>query len=56
MGTDIGDTSTNHNHTAIPTVTGAAAVAEGTHCIPHPATTLACATFWLKDAPITLET
>ena len=30
MSTNIGDNSTNHNHAAIPTMTGAAAVPEGT--------------------------
>ena len=44
MGTDMGGISTNHNHATIPTVTGAAAVPEGTHCTPHPATAVAHAT------------
>ena len=35
IDTDMGGISTNHNHTAIPTATGAAAVTEGTHCAPH---------------------
>ena len=39
---DMGDISTNHNHTTIPTVTAVAAVSEGTHHAPHPATTVAC--------------
>ena len=33
-------------------MTGAAAVPEGTHYAPHPATAVACATLWLMDAPI----
>ena len=34
VGTDMGDISTNHNHTTNPTVARAAAVPEGTHCPP----------------------
>ena len=31
MGTEMRDISTNQNHATIPTITGAAAVSEGTH-------------------------
>ena len=37
MGTHMGEISTDHNHTTIPTRTGAAAVPEDTHHAPHPA-------------------
>ena len=47
-----GDISTDHNHATISTVTGAAAVSEGIHHTPHPATVAAHATLWLMDAPI----
>ena len=53
MGTDMGDISSDQNHTAIPTVKRAAAFMEGTHCFPHPTTTVAHTTFWPMDAPIT---
>ena len=53
MDTDIGDISTNCNHTANPTMTGVAAVPEGTNSTPHPTTTVAHAALWLMDAPIT---
>ena len=56
MVTDMGDISIEHNHTAILTMTGAAAVLEGTHCTPHPAITAAHATLWLMDATITTHT
>ena len=49
MGTDMGDISANHNHIFIPTMTRAAAVTEGTHCTPHPATTVAHTIFWPMD-------
>ena len=49
----MGDISANHNPAAIPTVTRAA-VSEGTHCIPHPATTAACTTLRPMDAPIAI--
>ena len=52
MGTYIGNISTNHNNTFIPTATGAAAVSEGTHHALHPATTVDHATLWPMDAPI----
>ena len=54
MGTDMGDISTDHS--TIPTMTGAAAVIEGTHHTPHPATAAAHTTFGLIDAPITTYT
>ena len=53
MGTDMGDISTDHNHAAIPTTTGAVAVPEGTHHAPYPADTVAHATLRPMDAPIT---
>ena len=53
IDTDMGDISTNLNHTANSTVTGAAAVTEDTHCTPHPAIAVAHATLWLTDALIT---
>ena len=57
MGTDIWDVSTDHHHATIPTMTGAAAaVSEGTHCAPHPANAVACATWQLMDTPITTHT
>ena len=37
--------------TPVPTMTGAAAVSDSTHCTPHPATTVANAALWLMDAP-----
>ena len=40
MGTDMGDIPTYHNHAAIPTITGATAVTEGTHYAPHPCAAL----------------
>ena len=49
MDADMGDISAGHSHTAISTMTGAAAVTEGKHYTPHPANTVACATFWLMD-------
>ena len=52
MGTDMGDISTDHNHTAISTVTGAAAVSEGTHHAPHLATAAAHAALQLMDTSI----
>ena len=52
MGTDMGDISTDHNHAATPTTTGTAAILEGTHCPPHPATTAVHTTFEWIDAPI----
>ena len=52
MGTDMRGNLTNHDHDAVPTTTGAAEVAEGTHHTPHPATTAADAALWLIDAPI----
>ena len=54
MVKDLGDISNDHNPTAIPTATEAA-VSEGTHCIPHPATTAAHAPLWLMDIPITIH-
>ena len=53
MGKDIGDISTNHNHTTIPTMTRAASVPEGTHCAPHSATTVVHTALLLMDTPIT---
>ena len=52
MGTDMGDISTNHNCTAIPNLTGAAAVPEGIHHTPHPTTTVVHAALQPMDAPI----
>ena len=43
MVPDMGNISSNHNSATIPTVTGAA-VSEGTHHVPHPATAAAHAT------------
>ena len=51
--TDVGVISTNPNNTANPTVSGAAAVTEGTHHALHPATTVVYATLWLTDTLIT---
>ena len=51
MGTDMGDILTDHNNVAIPTAARAAAISEGTHCIPHPATAVACTAPWPIDAP-----
>ena len=48
----MGDIPTDYNHTVNPTVTRAA-VTEGTHHAPHPATTVAHATLWLTNAFIT---
>ena len=53
MDTDIIDISTDHTYTANPTMTGAAAVTEGTHHTPNPATAVACTTLWLTDGVIT---
>ena len=47
-----GNTSTDHNHATIPTMTGAAAVTKGTYCAPHPATAVAHAALWLIDTAI----
>ena len=55
MVTDMGDISTNHNHTAIPTMTGAA-VSEGTHHAPHPDTAAACTALWPIDSPNAIYT
>ena len=55
MGTDMGDISTNHNDNAIPTMTGAPSITEGTHHIPHPATTMTHAALQLVDAPSTTQ-
>ena len=55
MGTDMGDISTNHNDATFPTMTEAAAVPDGTHHSPHPATTVAHAALWLMDAPIATQ-
>ena len=41
MDTDIGDISTDHNHSDIPTRTGAATATEDTHHTPHPVTAAA---------------
>ena len=48
--TDMGDISTDHNPTAIPTMTGAA-VSEDTHCAPHPATRAACSALLADGFP-----
>ena len=56
MGTYMGDISTDHKHTTIPTMTGVAAVPQGTHHAPHPTTTAACAAIWLMDASIAKHT
>ena len=53
MFTDMGDISTDHNPIAIPTTTGAA-VSEGTHHVPHPATTAACTTLWPMNSSIAI--
>ena len=50
---EIGGISTDHNYIIYPTMTGVAAVMEGTHYAPHPATTAAYATLQLTDAFIT---
>ena len=52
-GTDMGNISTDHNDTTVPTATGEAAFTEGTHHPPYPATAVACPTLCLMDAPIT---
>ena len=49
MVPDIADISANHIPTAIPIVKEAA-VSEGTHCAPLPATAAACTGLWLMDA------
>ena len=56
MVTDMGDISTNHNHTSIPTMTGTPAVSEGTHCTPHPTTSAAPAALWPMDIPVAIHT
>ena len=56
MLTDMGNISTSHNHTAVPTTTGAAAVSKDTHHAPHPATTVPCITLQPMDALITICT
>ena len=55
MVPDMRDISPNHNSSAIPTVTGAA-VSEGMHCIPYPATAAACVSLSLMEIPITICT
>ena len=55
MVPDMGDISAGHSPVAIATVTRAA-VSEGTHYTPHPATTAAHTTLWLMDVPITIHT
>ena len=52
IDTDMKDISTDHNHTTIPNMTEAAAVTKGTHCAPHPASTVAPATLWPMHVPI----
>ena len=54
MVIDMGDISTDHNPTTVPTATGTA-VSEGTHHTPHPATAAAHAALWLMDSPITFH-
>ena len=54
MVTDMGDISTNHNHVAIPTVMGAAAVSEDMHCVPYPSTAVAHAALWPMDTHIAI--
>ena len=56
VGTDMGDISTDHNHAAIQTITGAAAVSEGTHHSPYPGTAAAHVILWMMDAPIATHT
>ena len=56
MGTDMGNISTDHNHAVITTVTGAAAVTEGTHYTPHPTTAVLHTALHLMDTPITTHT
>ena len=55
MYKDMGYISTDDNYMAIPTMTEAA-VSEGMHCTPHPATTAVCVALWLMDAPNTICT
>ena len=55
MASDIGDISTDHSPTTIPTMTEAA-VLEGKPHAPLPANAAAYATFWLMDVPITPHT
>ena len=50
MVKDMGDISTNHNHSAIPTAI-TVAVSEGKHHTLHLATAAAYAALWLMDAP-----
>ena len=52
MGTDMGDISTNHNHSAISSMTAAVADSRGTHCTPHPPSAADHTALWLMDAPI----
>ena len=52
--TDMGDISTDHSHATIPTVTGEAAVSEGTHCTSHPHIAAAHAALQLMHVPITI--
>ena len=52
MVPDIGDISADHGPAAVPTMTETA-VLEGTSCTLLQATTAACTTIWLIDAPIT---
>ena len=49
----MGHISTDHNSTAAPTTTGAAAVTEGTHHTTHPTITGGHVTLWLTNASIT---
>ena len=53
MVIDMGDMSTNHNPTAYPTMTGAAA-SEGKHHTLHSSTTASHSTLWLMDALIAI--
>ena len=52
IDTDMVDISTNHNHTANPTTTGAA-VTDGMYCTPHPSNAVACTAPRVTDALIT---
>ena len=54
MVTHMGDISTDHNPTTIPTMTGAT-VSEDTYHAPHPPTAAAHATLWSMDAPTTIH-
>ena len=56
MDTDMGNIATDHNHATVPTVTGTAAVPEGTHHGPHPATEVDHASLWPMDATIATPT